>query len=87
MRHTLADTPGLVARVSHVPGVHSAGQIAAVAARPLSDAMADGMLEMAIAKDNGLDHGVGRTPRHAVDTSTTFRQWCEEILKPAMRGA
>jgi uncharacterized protein YbjT (DUF2867 family) len=53
----------------------------------ISDAMAQGLLDMAIAKDNGLDHGIARTPQHAIDTPTTFRQWCEDTLKPAVRAA
>jgi hypothetical protein len=48
--------------------------------------MAQGMLDMMIAKDNGLDLGVARTPQHAIDTPTTFRQWCEDTLKPAVQG-
>ncbi|PZG17297.1 NmrA family NAD(P)-binding protein [Nonomuraea aridisoli] len=53
----------------------------------MSEAMAQGMVEMLIAKDDGLDTGVTRTPQHAADTPTTFRQWCEETLKPALRAA
>lgn len=53
----------------------------------LSDAMTQGMVEMLVAKENGLDNGVARTPRHAIDTPTTFRQWCEDILRPAVRAA
>ena len=34
------------------------------------------------AKDKGLDAGVARTPDTA--TPTTFTQWCEEVLKPAV---
>jgi uncharacterized protein YbjT (DUF2867 family) len=52
-----------------------------------SEPMAQGMLDMAIAKDNGLDNGVARTPRNAIDTPTTFRQWCEDTLKPAVQAA
>jgi uncharacterized protein YbjT (DUF2867 family) len=48
----------------------------------MSDAMAQGMLDMALAKDNGLDNAVTRTPRSS--TPTTFRQWSEEVLKPAV---
>ncbi|TIX50925.1 NAD(P)H-binding protein [Alteraurantiacibacter aquimixticola] len=47
-----------------------------------SDAMAQGMTDMADAKDHGLDLGVERTPENT--TPTTFRQWCEEELKPAL---
>ena len=35
-------------------------------------------LAMDVAKDNGLDNGVARTAQNAIDTPTTFRQWCEE---------
>jgi hypothetical protein len=50
----------------------------------MSDAMAQGMLDMAMAKDNGLDNGVKRTAEFA--TPTSFRQWCSEELKPAILG-
>jgi uncharacterized protein YbjT (DUF2867 family) len=52
-----------------------------------SEAMAQGMLDMMIAKDNGLDNGVVRTAQDAIDTPTTFRQWCQDTLKPAMQAA
>jgi uncharacterized protein YbjT (DUF2867 family) len=47
-----------------------------------SEAMAQGMVDMMIAKDEGLDNTEPRTPRAASPTS--FRQWCEEVLKPAI---
>ena len=47
-----------------------------------SEAMAQGMVDMMIAKDEGLDNTEPRTPQAA--SPTTFRQWCEEVLKPAM---
>lgn len=40
-----------------------------------------GMVEMMRAKDEGLDDGVRRTPETA--SPTTFRRWCEEVLRPA----
>ena len=46
----------------------------------MSEAMAQGMTDMAAAKNDGLDNGVMRTPDNASPTS--FRQWCEEVLKP-----
>lgn len=49
--------------------------------RGYSEAMADGMVDMAVAKDNGLDNAVVRTPENT--TPTTFRQWVEDTLKPA----
>lgn len=48
----------------------------------MSEAMAQGMVDMAIAKDNGLDNAETRTSEHASQSS--FRQWCEEVLKPAI---
>jgi uncharacterized protein YbjT (DUF2867 family) len=48
----------------------------------MSDAMAQGMTDMARAKNEGLDNAVQRTPENS--TPTSFRQWCEEVLKPAV---
>lgn len=53
----------------------------------MSGAMAQGLLDMMIAKDNGLDNGIARTPQNAIDTPTTFRQWCEDTLKPTVKAA
>lgn len=50
----------------------------------MSDAMAQGMTDMAWAKDQGLDLTAPRTPENS--TPTSFRQWCEETLKPAVLG-
>jgi uncharacterized protein YbjT (DUF2867 family) len=48
----------------------------------MSEAMAQGMRDMATAKNQGLDNAVKRTPENS--TRTSFRQWCEEVLKPAV---
>jgi uncharacterized protein YbjT (DUF2867 family) len=48
----------------------------------MSDAMAQGMTDMAWAKNEGLDNAVQRTPENS--TPTSFRQWCEQVLKPAV---
>jgi uncharacterized protein YbjT (DUF2867 family) len=48
----------------------------------MSDAMMDGMVEMMVAKDQGLDNAEPRTP--APTTPTSFRQWCQEVLRPAV---
>jgi uncharacterized protein YbjT (DUF2867 family) len=48
----------------------------------ISDAMAQGYADMARAKNEGLDNGVQRTPQNS--TPTSFRRWCEEVLKPAV---
>lgn len=47
-----------------------------------SDAMAQGMTDMADAKNRGLDLGVERTAENT--TPMAFRRWCEEELKPAL---
>jgi uncharacterized protein YbjT (DUF2867 family) len=51
----------------------------------MSDAMAQGMLDMMLAKGNGLDNAVSRTTQSS--SPTTFRQWCEGVLKPAVLAA
>jgi uncharacterized protein YbjT (DUF2867 family) len=45
----------------------------------MSDAMAQGMTDMAWAKNEGLDNDVRRTPENT--TPTSFREWCEAVLK------
>jgi uncharacterized protein YbjT (DUF2867 family) len=48
----------------------------------MSAAMAQATVDMMIAKDQGLDNAEPRTPEST--TPTSFRQWCEEVLKPAV---
>ena len=48
----------------------------------MSEAMAQGMTDMAWAKNEGLDNGVIRTPENS--TPTSFRQWSEAVLKSAV---
>ncbi len=50
-----------------------------------SEAMAQGMTDMMYAKNRGLDLGAPRTAQNT--TPTSFRQWCEERLRPAVLGA
>jgi uncharacterized protein YbjT (DUF2867 family) len=50
----------------------------------MSEAMAQGMTDMAAAKNDGLDNAEPRTAENS--TPTSFRQWCEEVLKPAVLG-
>jgi uncharacterized protein YbjT (DUF2867 family) len=51
--------------------------------RGMSDAMAQGMVDMAAAKDAGLDNAEPRTREST--TPTSFRQWCEDVLVPAVQ--
>ena len=46
-----------------------------------SEAVAQAMLDMYAAKERGLDHRVRRAPENT--TPTTFRQFAEEVVKPA----
>jgi uncharacterized protein YbjT (DUF2867 family) len=52
--------------------------------RGVSEANAQGLAEMVVAKENGLDSAEPRTPESS--SPTTFRAWCEEVLKPAVLG-
>ena len=45
-----------------------------------SGAFVQGMVDMMFAKDHGLDDAEPRTPENT--TPTSFRHWCEEVLKP-----
>lgn len=57
---------------------------AAMIGAGLSEAMAQGMVEMLLAKNEGLDTLAARTP--ASTTPTSFRSWCAEVLRPALLG-
>lgn len=46
-----------------------------------SPAFAQGVVDMMIAKNEGLDNAEPRTLQ--ATSPTSFRQWCEEVLKPA----
>src|SRR6266403_3980395 len=48
--------------------------------RGMSEAMAQGNVDMWVAYNQGLDTAEPRTPQST--TPTSFRQWCEEELKP-----
>jgi uncharacterized protein YbjT (DUF2867 family) len=53
--------------------------------RGMSEAMAQGNVDMWNAYSQGLDTAETRTP--ASTTPTSFRQWCEEVLKPRLEAA
>jgi uncharacterized protein YbjT (DUF2867 family) len=50
----------------------------------MSEAMAQGMTDMAWAKNEGLDNAVTRTRENS--TPTRFHEWCQEMLKPTVQG-
>ncbi|MBP8532717.1 NAD(P)H-binding protein [Streptomyces sp. MK37H] len=57
---------------------------AALTGRGMGNALVEGYVDMMRAKDDGIDEGVRRTPETA--SPTTFRQWCEDVLKPAVQA-
>jgi uncharacterized protein YbjT (DUF2867 family) len=80
----MSEVLGTPVRYQQIPALALKDQMTGRGAPP---AMAQGLVDMMIAKDNGLDDGIARTPQHATDTPTTFRQWCEDVLKPAVQAA
>ncbi|MCX4765199.1 NAD(P)H-binding protein [Streptomyces sp. NBC_01275] len=66
-------------RFRQVPGPEYRAQMLGFG---MSEAIVQGLWDMAVAKDAGLDNAVPRTA--AARTPTTFRQWCENVLKPAV---
>jgi uncharacterized protein YbjT (DUF2867 family) len=79
MAHIMSEVLDAPVRFQQIPGEAFKANLTGFG---MSDAMAQGMLDMAVAKDNGLDNAVARTPQST--TPTAFRQWCEEVLKPAV---
>ncbi|MFB8003679.1 NAD(P)H-binding protein [Nocardia sp. NPDC056000] len=57
---------------------------ATLAAQGASGAIATAFVDMMRAKNEGLDNGVVRTA--ATASPTSFRQWCELVLVPALQG-
>jgi uncharacterized protein YbjT (DUF2867 family) len=51
--------------------------------RGMSEAMAQAQVDMWNAYGKGLDNAETRTPEST--TPTSFRQWCEEVLKPRLQ--
>ncbi len=84
MAAIISDVLATPVRYQQIPGQAFRDQLTSAG---LSEAMAQGMLDMGIAKDHGLDSGAARTPQNAIETPTTFRQWCEDILRPAVQAA
>lgn len=78
MATIITDVLGTTIRFQQVPAQQ---QKDGFLSRGYSEAMADGMVDMAVAKDNGLDNAVIRTPDGS--TPTTFREWVQDTLKPA----
>ena len=79
MAQIMSEVLGRPVRFQQIP-------VSALKARMLqsgrSEAMIQGFLDMCAAYDQGLAIAEPRTPEST--TPTSFRQWCEEVLKPAI---
>jgi uncharacterized protein YbjT (DUF2867 family) len=79
MAQIMSEVLGKPVRFQQIPGEAFKARLTGVG---MSEAMAQGALDMMVAKNNGLDNA---EPRNAQSTTpTSFRQWCEEVLKPAV---
>ena len=81
MAQIMSEVLGKPVRFQQIPGEAFKARLIE---RGMSEAMAQGMVDMMAAKNHGLDNAEPRTPENT--TPTSFRQWCEEILKPAILG-
>jgi uncharacterized protein YbjT (DUF2867 family) len=79
MAHIMSEVLARPIRYQQIPGEALKAELVR---NGMSEAMAQGLLDMRQAKDKGLDNVDPRTPRST--TPTSFRQWCEEELKPAV---
>ncbi|GHO94584.1 NmrA family transcriptional regulator [Reticulibacter mediterranei] len=79
MAHIMSEVLGRLIRFQQIPGEAFKADLIQ---RGMSEAMAQGMLDMMIAKNEGLDNAEPRTLQ--ATTPTSFRQWCEEVLRPAV---
>jgi uncharacterized protein YbjT (DUF2867 family) len=82
MAQTMSDVLGRPVRFQQIPAEAFRARLLQ---RGMSEAMAQAYLDMWVAYDHGLDTAEQRTPQST--TPTTFRQWCEEVLKPAVLGS
>ncbi|GAB7036183.1 MULTISPECIES: NmrA family NAD(P)-binding protein [Catenuloplanes] len=74
----VGDVLGRPVRYERVPGD---AFVAAMTRAGNTEPMARSLLDMALAKNDGLDAGVSRTP--ATTGPTSFRRWCVEVFRPA----
>ena len=77
MATMMSEVLGKPVRFQEIPGdAFKAGLLQ----RGMSEAMAQATLDMWVAYGQGLDTAEPRTPQST--TPTSFRQWCEDVLKP-----
>jgi uncharacterized protein YbjT (DUF2867 family) len=77
MAAIMTEVLGKPIRFQSIPGEAYKAQLMKFGA---SEKFAQRLVDMHAAKDNGLDSTEPRTPENT--TPTSFRQWCEEVLKP-----
>jgi uncharacterized protein YbjT (DUF2867 family) len=78
MAAIMTDVLGKPIRFQSIPGEAYKVQLIKFGA---NENFAQRLVDMYAAKDNGLDSAEPRTAENT--TPTSFRQWCEEVLKPA----
>jgi uncharacterized protein YbjT (DUF2867 family) len=81
MAEVISDTLGRTIRYRQVP---VADRQRAMLQRGASQAMAQDMADMIEAQNNGIYDAEPRDPDSA--TATSFRQWCQDTLKPAVEA-
>ena len=79
MAPIMSEVLGKPVRFQQIPGEAFKARLLA---RGMSEAMAQGYLDMWVAYDQGIDTAEPRTPEST--TPTSFRQWCEDVLRPAV---
>jgi uncharacterized protein YbjT (DUF2867 family) len=77
MAQVMSEVLGTPVRFQQLPGEAFKARLLQ---RGMSEAMAQGTLDMWVAKNHGLDNAEPRTPQST--TPTSFRQWCEDVLEP-----
>ena len=79
MATIMSDVLGKTIRFQQVPGDAYKAQLVQYG---VNEVFAQGIVDMLIAKDNGMDNVETRTVENT--TPTSFHQWCEGSLKPAV---
>jgi uncharacterized protein YbjT (DUF2867 family) len=79
MAQIMSEALGTPVRFQQIPGEALKARLTE---QGMSQAMAQGTVDMLLAKNEGLDNAEPRTSQST--TPTRFRQWCEEVLKPAV---
>jgi uncharacterized protein YbjT (DUF2867 family) len=77
MAQIISEVLGTPVRFQQIPGEAFKTRLMN---RGMSEAMAQGNLDMWVAYNKGIDTFEARTPEST--TPTSFHQWCEEVLRP-----